>query len=229
MMKKTILLALIIISIGACKNKGKSKTKTIFYRDFSTNTIIKESQYKQLKDSLSIQFNLDEMIISEKIKNDSIIKTYFNIKFPKEMENPFASTKALIGTKLPIDSLKTIDGKKISIIDNNGLPTLVNFWFTSCSPCILEMPELNKLKDEYKNKVNFIAVTFDSKEKVLNLLEKHKFNFTHTVDARKEMNKLNNSMYPLNVFLDKNGIVRYVTGMSPKGGTLFKELLENLL
>ncbi|MDY7394068.1 TlpA disulfide reductase family protein [Aureibaculum sp. 2210JD6-5] len=229
MIRKMILLILIIISIGACINKEKSKTNSIFYKDFFTNKIIEESQYKKLNDSLSMQFNLDEMIISEKSKNDSLIITYWNIRFPKEMENPLTNAKAFIGTKLLIDSLKTIDGKTVSLNSNNGRPTLVNLWFTRCPPCIEEMPELNNLKDEYNNKANFIAVTFESYAKVSKFLEKNTFNFLLTVDAKKEMDKLNNSMYPLNIFIDKKGVVRYVVGMSPKGGKLFRELLENLL
>lgn len=230
-MKKIVFLALILISIGACKNEKKetSNTEANYFRDYASEEIITEKQYKVLKDSLSMKFNLDEIIISKKEKNDSVIVSYFILKFPKEMVNPLANAKAVEGQEFPIDSLKSIEGSMISLKDNRGLPTLLNFWFTSCPPCIMEMPELNKLKEEYDHKANFIAVTFDSKEKVQKLLEKHKFNFSHTVDARKEMDKLNNQMYPLNIFIDKDGVVKYVLGMSPNDeGKLFKEILNNI-
>lgn len=125
-----------------------------------------------------------------------------------------------------------MDGKPISLMNiiNNNKPTLLNFWYTSCAPCIEEMPELNKLKQDYGEKVNFISITFSSKQKVESLLKKHPFNFLHTLDAKRQiMVTVKNKVFPLNVFINKDGIVSYVTGNSYGGGKLFRELLDNLL
>lgn len=40
--------------------------------------------------------------------------------------------------------------------------TLVNVWGTFCGPCKEEMPDLAKLYDEYKDKVNFLGVVVDT-------------------------------------------------------------------
>jgi thiol-disulfide isomerase/thioredoxin len=58
-----------------------------------------------------------------------------------------------------------------------GKPTLIN-WFTNCAPCIEEIPVLNKIMNDNKDRFNFVAITFDDKEKVSKLL-KRKFDFTH--------------------------------------------------
>ena len=47
-----------------------------------------------------------------------------------------------------------------------GKPTMINFWFTRCAPCIDEMPVLNKIKEKYKDDFNFIAITYEKKEDV---------------------------------------------------------------
>lgn len=38
-----------------------------------------------------------------------------------------------------------------SIISKNAV-TVLNFWFNGCSPCVQELPELNKLNEELKEK-----------------------------------------------------------------------------
>ena len=63
-------------------------------------------------------------------------------------------------------NLQTIDSQNISFSDIKNKPTIINFWFTSCKPCVEEMPVLNKLVKKYSDKVNFISITPDNKETV---------------------------------------------------------------
>jgi thiol-disulfide isomerase/thioredoxin len=95
-----------------------------------------------------------------------------------------------------------------------GKPTLINLWFTNCAPCIEEIPVLNKIMNDNKDRFNFVAITFDDKEKVSKLLLKRKFDFTHIVNS---LNSLKNYFegYPVNIFLDENGIIREITGNVP--------------
>ncbi len=50
-------------------------------------------------------------------------------------------------------SLTTLTGETIddSIISNNKL-TMVNYWATWCGPCVGEIPDLQKIQDEYTDK-----------------------------------------------------------------------------
>ena len=43
----------------------------------------------------------------------------------------------------------------------NSKPLVVNFWATWCPPCLDEFPELVKINDEYKNKLDFALVSLD--------------------------------------------------------------------
>ena len=43
----------------------------------------------------------------------------------------------------------------------NGKPLLVNFWATWCDPCREEFPELVKIDNEYKGKIDFVTVSLD--------------------------------------------------------------------
>lgn len=48
----------------------------------------------------------------------------------------------------------------------NQKPLLVNFWATWCAPCIEEFPELVKIDEDYKGKIDFITITLDDVEEL---------------------------------------------------------------
>ena len=45
-----------------------------------------------------------------------------------------------------------------SVASNKGKITIINFWYTDCTPCVQELPHFNKLCEEYSEYVNIIAV-----------------------------------------------------------------------
>src|ERR1700734_622349 len=55
----------------------------------------------------------------------------------------------LRGKRAPHFSLRTVEGKKISLSDHKGNAVLTNFGATSCSPCKIEMPWLVSLPNQY--------------------------------------------------------------------------------
>jgi peroxiredoxin len=55
----------------------------------------------------------------------------------------------LRGKRAPDFSLRSIDGKKVSLSDYRGKAVLINFWATWCAPCKIEMPWLVALRTQY--------------------------------------------------------------------------------
>ena len=54
-----------------------------------------------------------------------------------------------------------------------GKVVVLEFWSTSCGPCVASIPDLNKLADEFRDKpVQFIAVTADPKKAIQHFLKK---------------------------------------------------------
>src|SRR6188508_1091632 len=58
----------------------------------------------------------------------------------------------------------------VKLVDEIGLkgllvpkdkPLLVNFWATWCEPCREEFPDLVKLDNEFKGKIDFITISLD--------------------------------------------------------------------
>lgn len=48
----------------------------------------------------------------------------------------------------------------------NQKPLLVNFWATWCGPCVEEFPDLVKIDNDYKGKIDFITITLDDLEEI---------------------------------------------------------------
>lgn len=51
-----------------------------------------------------------------------------------------------------------VDGKTFSISETKGKVTVVNFWYTTCTPCVQELPHFNAIANEYSENVAVIAV-----------------------------------------------------------------------
>src|SRR3954452_14916413 len=48
-------------------------------------------------------------------------------------------------------------------------PTLIHFWSVSCYLCKEAMPQVNQFRDQYKDKLNVVAVHMSMSEEDLNL------------------------------------------------------------
>ena len=55
----------------------------------------------------------------------------------------------MTGFLAPDFTLTTLDGKNMPLSSLRGKPVIVNFWATWCPPCRAEMPELEKLWQDY--------------------------------------------------------------------------------
>jgi len=129
---------------------------------------------------------------------------------------------------LPFFNLSNLDETLHTFNDFKGKPTLINFWFTGCAPCIEEMPVLNKMAERFKDKINFIAITFEPAERVQIFLNRKRFDFLHLVDANDYIKSLGINSFPKNLFLDAKGKILLIEGgipykMNSKGELVIEE------
>ena len=81
-------------------------------------------------------------------------------------------------------TLATPEGKKISLKDFRGKLVLLNFWASWCVPCREEMPAMEKLYQEFKDK-NFVVLAIavkDSKTDTLNFVKELKLTYPIGLD-----------------------------------------------
>ncbi len=80
---------------------------------------------------------------------------------------PVEDEKVLVANKslglVPDFSIKTIDGREVSITDFRGRVVILNFWATWCSTCVVEMPDILDLVDGFGGSVVFLAISSDTK------------------------------------------------------------------
>lgn len=56
------------------------------------------------------------------------------------------------GSPLPDFTLLDLQGKQHKLSGLKGKVVMVNFWATYCTPCIKEMPSMQRLSDKFKGK-----------------------------------------------------------------------------
>lgn len=64
------------------------------------------------------------------------------------------------GTPLPAMQFTDTDGNMLDLAAQDG-PVLINLWATWCAPCVVEMPQLDRLADELDGEVRIITISQD--------------------------------------------------------------------
>ncbi|MRM83996.1 TlpA disulfide reductase family protein [Riemerella anatipestifer] len=184
-----------------------------YYRVNGKNPIDK-SQYSKLKEVYLKRGEIEEILLKTETKKDSIVKyvKIGNIGKTPDGKDPYAETRKFIGRKFPIAKLKNKNSKALSEKIILGKPTLINFWFTKCPPCISEIPSLQKLKEKFGDRVNFISVTFENQKSIDDFVKKYKYDYKHIPNSKNQIDELGIEAYPTNIILDKNGIIKIVRG-----------------
>jgi len=99
-----------------------------------------------------------------------------------------------------------IDGNTTKLSDLRGKVVVLNFWFTKCGPCVMEIPSLNNVANTFKNKaVEFIAITFNKKELVIQFLEEHKFDYKIAPNANDVVSMYGVQSYPTSIVINQKG------------------------
>lgn len=116
-----------------------------------------------------------------------------------------------LGELAPKFSVRSIQGKKLKKSSLEGKIIVLNFWYTTCPPCKKEIPQLNSLKEKFKDKnVEFIAVALDQEYKIDKFLKKNPFKYDIVEDGRWIAEKFDIKFYPTNIIIDKQGKYQFV-------------------
>ena len=74
---------------------------------------------------------------------------------------------SLLGKPFPDFTIKDCEGNTFTLSEalKDHEAVLINFWATWCGPCRSEFPAINKVYEEYKDKVAFIALSIEPEDK----------------------------------------------------------------
>lgn len=117
----------------------------------------------------------------------------------------------------PESTFVLLDGSKMSTADLKGKVTLVNFWATSCTTCVAEMPKVIATYEKFKGKgfdTVAVAMSYDPPAYVVNYAETRKLPFKVAIDNTGAVAKAwgEVKLTPTTYIVDKQGqiVKRYV-------------------
>lgn len=139
-----------------------------------------------------------------------------------------------VGFLAPGFESKTTEGNTIALSSLRGQAVLVNIWTTWCPPCRAEMPAIEKMYREYKDR-GFIALAVNStfQDKIANIspfVEEYNLTFPILLDesggitSAYEVRSL-----PSSFFIGRDGIIREVVIGGPMSEALLRIRIENIL
>ena len=111
-------------------------------------------------------------------------------------------------------SFPDADGTMQPLAQWQGRPLVVNFWATWCPPCVEEMPDLQKVRDEYRDRgVEVIGIGIDSAGRIVAFRDRHRLSLPLLVAGAggSELNRaLGNtgSALPYTVLIGREGRLR---------------------
>ncbi len=133
-----------------------------------------------------------------------------------------------VGEKAASFKLLALDGKEVELgFFAKDKVTLLVFGATWCPSCRHEIPLLKEFYTEFKDQgLNVLSVYIqESAKKVKSLADKKKINYPVVLDSNADVARLYKVIgIPLNIVLDKNGVIVYKENRPPD-----KELLKKLL
>lgn len=196
--KKTFLIIglIIALAVGVFVVKNKDKDKDLTNEDINEVEVIENNEDENNKDNQSENKNTEEN--DEKENNE---EAPANIEVGKKMRDFVVEDKS--GEKV---RLKDLNGEEVFLDDYEGDILLINFWATWCVYCDAEMPDLQKLEENYDD-VKVIAVNvLEDEDIVKNYIDKGGYDFRVALDKDGIMAQdVYVSGFPATYFVDKDG------------------------
>jgi thiol-disulfide isomerase/thioredoxin len=229
-MQKIFLVVFVIMLI--CYNAASQNAPQL-----TENSIVKDTSGNTIPYSIWTRLLLTGRY---KIKNEKkedvefIIVRLTDEEYEKVLEKlPKPNESKYFRTGANFSHFKTTDinGNKINTKNLTGKIIVLNFWFINCPPCIMEMPELTKLSDTYKDdsSIVFFAIALDRKSEIEQFLKNSRFGYTIIDDGRFISNQYGIISYPTNVIIDQKGKVYFhTTGLSTSTVHWLKKSIEEL-
>ena len=139
-----------------------------------------------------------------------------------------SSLKALAGNPAPDFQLQDLNGNTISLSELRGSPVMLNFWATWCGPCLSEIPFLQQIYEEWRDR-DLVLLTVNIKEDasiVRQFMQYYGYSLTVPLDTNGNVSqRYDITGIPTTFFIDADGIIQ----VRKVGSFLNKEAIEYYL
>ncbi len=121
------------------------------------------------------------------------------------------TTGTEVGAMMPEYSAMNLDGTKFDLAARRDKVVLLNVWATWCGPCVYEIPELQRIHDQYASRgFEVVGVSVDESgvEAVKQFVDDQKMRYPVALDPQGQLaNLLQTSVLPTSVLVDRGGKV----------------------
>ncbi len=164
--KNNFIIANLLLPQTALPDDIFSKDEAGFdlaFKDLRKSYDSLKMAYPNLTDDFFIEYD-EQFTLNQKLYKDYFLsKLELLEKFPKGTPSPLFT------------DYRNADGSKSSLTDFSGSYVYIDVWATWCGPCIAEIPALELLQNQFKDKnVVFLSVSIDQEkdfEKWLKMIE----------------------------------------------------------
>lgn len=129
-------------------------------------------------------------------------------------------------------ALQDINGENVNMNESSGKVIFINNWATWCGPCVGEMPEIQKLYNEFKDnsEVEFYLISNEPLEKLKSFLENRGYNFPVYRSLQAAPGAFSSNSIPTTFIISRKGkIVVHETGAKHWSGNRTVNLIKKLI
>lgn len=128
--------------------------------------------------------------------------------------------------------LLSMDGDRMSLQDFEGKTIFLNFWATWCPPCIAEMPNIQKLYEDFENRedIVFVMLSLDEDpEKARSFMDRKEFTMPVYFLLGRKPGVYDSTVVPTTYVISPDGnIVMEKRGMANYNTASFRAFLNEL-
>ena len=118
-----------------------------------------------------------------------------------------------VGELAPDFTLTDLEGNSVTLSEYRGKVVFINFWATWCPPCRAEMPDIESLYQEYKDK-GLVVIGIDIGEPeatVRQFVQRGGYSWTFVLDNTGGVAaNYNIRAIPTSFFIDREGVIQAV-------------------
>jgi len=113
------------------------------------------------------------------------------------------------GLKASDFTLIDLEGNSVSLSSYRGKPVLLNFWASWCGPCVIEMPEIERLGKEMGDQIQIIGINLEESSSLAKaFVESNGLTWTCLLDETGEVGRYYAvSAIPTSIFINAEGII----------------------
>lgn len=111
------------------------------------------------------------------------------------------------------------EGEEYTVTDTRGKVTVLNFWYTTCTPCVAEMPHFARIAEEYGDSISVVAIhstaVTEDVDEFLSTMGWNEYNIMFAQDhgtfAESETYLMlgGKRTFPMTLILDEEGVIAY--------------------